>query len=170
MNFSCLDNVDFQNYQADELSQLTHACKVIQNPTFNSFAIRNPESKHWSNPESFNPQGPIFWNPESTTDLESGIQVVESRIQGAESGTKERNPESKECIDCMGVPGEGGGSPPVCWTNKASRAIFASQSGNIRFTVGQYWFIIKINGTNSVNFVGSSVNIVGNMLSNRNFS
>jgi hypothetical protein len=30
-------------------------------------------------------------------------------------------------------------------------------------TVGQYWLIIKINGTNSVNFVG-------NMLSNRNFS
>ena len=28
-----------------------------------------------------------------------------------------------------------------------------SQSGNIRFTVGQYWLIIKINGTNSVNFV-----------------
>jgi hypothetical protein len=38
-----------------------------------------------------------------------------------------------------------------------------NQSGNIRFTVGQYWLIIKINGTNSVNFVG-------NMLSNRNFS
>jgi hypothetical protein len=30
-----------------------------------------------------------------------------------------------------------------------------SQSGNIRFTVGQYWLIIKINGTNSVNFVGN---------------
>jgi hypothetical protein len=42
-----------------------------------------------------------------------------------------------------------------------------SQSGNIRFTVGQYWLIIKINGTNSVNFVGNSVNFVGNMLSNR---
>ena len=27
--------------------------------------------------------------------------------------------------------GGGGGSPPVCWANKASRAIFASQSGNI---------------------------------------
>jgi hypothetical protein len=27
-----------------------------------------------------------------------------------------------------------------------------SQSGNIRFTVGQYWLIIKLNGTNSVNF------------------
>ena len=45
-----------------------------------------------------------------------------------------------------------------------------SQSGNIRFTVGQYWLIIKINGTNSVNFLGNSVNFVGNMLSNRNFS
>ena len=42
-------------------------------------------------------------------------------------------------------------------------------SGNIRFTVGQYWLIIKINGLNSVNFVGNSVNFVGNMLSNRNF-
>ena len=31
-----------------------------------------------------------------------------------------------------------------------------SQSGNIRFTVGQYWLIIKINGTNSGNFVGNS--------------
>ena len=37
--------------------------------------------------------GQFFWNPESTTDLDSGIQVVqsgiqvvESRIQGAESG------------------------------------------------------------------------------------
>ena len=45
-----------------------------------------------------------------------------------------------------------------------------SQSGNIRFTVGQYWLIIKINGTNSVNFFGNSVNFVGNVLSNRNFS
>ena len=37
----------------------------------------------------------------------------------------------------MGVPGGGGGgargatAPPICWANKASRAIFASQSGNI---------------------------------------
>ena len=33
----------------------------------------------------------------------------------------------------MGVPGGGGAAPPptVCWANKASRAIFASQSGNI---------------------------------------
>jgi hypothetical protein len=32
-----------------------------------------------------------------------------------------------------------------------------SKSGNIRSTVGQYWLIIKINGTNSVNFVGNFV-------------
>jgi hypothetical protein len=32
-----------------------------------------------------------------------------------------------------------------------------SQLGNIRFTVGQYWVIIKINGTN---YVGNSVNFV----------
>ena len=34
----------------------------------------------------------------------------------------------------MGVPGggaEGAAAPPVCWANKASRAIFASQLGNI---------------------------------------
>jgi hypothetical protein len=31
------------------------------------------------------------------------------------------------------------------------------QSGNIRFTVGQYWLIIKRTGTNYVNFV---VNLV----------
>jgi hypothetical protein len=34
----------------------------------------------------------------------------------------------------MGVPGgvaSGAAVPPVCWANKASRAIFASQSGNI---------------------------------------
>ena len=31
------------------------------------------------------------------------------------------------------------------------------QSGNIRFTVGQYWLIIKRTGTNDVNFV---VNLV----------
>ena len=39
-----------------------------------------------------------------------------------------------------------------------------SQSGNIRFTVGQYWLIIKINGTNYVNFVGNSVNFVVNFV------
>ena len=62
----------------------------------------------------------------------------------------------------IGVPGggaEGAAAPPVCWANKASR--------QVRFTVGQYWLIIKINGTN---FVGNSVNFVRNMLSNRNFS
>jgi hypothetical protein len=64
----------------------------------------------------------------------------------------------------MGVPGgAGGGSSPSLLGKQ-------SQSGNIRFTVGQYWLIIKINGTNSVNFVGNSVNFGGNMLSNRNFS
>jgi hypothetical protein len=40
--------------------------------------------------------------------------------------------------------GEGGGSPPPSLLGKQS------QSGNIRFTVGQYWLIIKVNGTNSV--------------------
>jgi hypothetical protein len=47
----------------------------------------------------------------------------------------------------MGVPGGGGGDKQ-------------SQSGKIRFIVGQYWLIIKINGTNSVNFVGNYVNFV----------
>ena len=32
-----------------------------------------------------------------------------------------------------------------------------SESDNIRFTVGQYWLIIKKNGTNSVNFVRNCV-------------
>ena len=58
----------------------------------------------------------------------------------------------------MGVPGGGGRQPPPRLLGKQS------QSGNIRFTVGQYRLIIKINGTNSVNFVGDSVNFVGNML------
>ena len=66
----------------------------------------------------------------------------------------------------LGGGAGGGGQPPpplpVCWANKASRAIFASQSG-------YSWLIIKVNGTNSVNFVGNSVNFVGNMLSDRNF-
>jgi hypothetical protein len=62
-----------------------------------------------------------------------------------------------------GRGGGRGGSPPSLLGKQ-------SQSGNIRFTVGQYWLIIKINGTNSVNFVGNSVHFVGNMLSNRNFS
>jgi hypothetical protein len=56
----------------------------------------------------------------------------------------------------MGVPGGvagGGGSHPQFVGQK-------SQSGNIRFTVGQYRLIIKINGTNSVYFVGNSVNFV----------
>jgi hypothetical protein len=52
----------------------------------------------------------------------------------------------------MGVRA-GGRQPPQFVGQK-------SQSGNIRFTLGQYWLIIKINGTNSVNFVGNSVNFV----------
>jgi hypothetical protein len=31
----------------------------------------------------------------------------------------------------MGVPDGGAAASPVCWANKASRAIFATQSGNI---------------------------------------
>jgi hypothetical protein len=50
-----------------------------------------------------------------------------------------------------GRTGRGGGSPPPSLLGKQS------QSGNIRSTVGQYWLIIKINGTNSVNFVGNFV-------------
>ena len=53
----------------------------------------------------------------------------------------------------MGVPGGGGGGLGK-----------QSQSGNIRSTVGQYWLIIKKNGTNSVNFVGNCVNFVGNFV------
>jgi hypothetical protein len=33
------------------------------------------------------------------------------------------------------------------------------QSGNIRFTVGQYWLIIKRTGTN-INYVNFAVNLV----------
>jgi hypothetical protein len=36
-----------------------------------------------------------------------------------------------------------------------------SKSGNIRSTVGQYWLIIKKNGTNYDNFVRNCVNYVG---------
>ena len=39
-----------------------------------------------------------------------------------------------------------------------------SKSGNIRSTVGQYWLIIKKNGTNCVNFVRNCVNFVGNVV------
>ena len=39
-----------------------------------------------------------------------------------------------------------------------------SKSGNIRSTVGQYWLIIKKNGTNCVNFVRNCVNFVGNFV------
>ena len=49
-----------------------------------------------------------------------------------------------------GRGGGGGASPPSLLGKQ-------SQSGNIRSTVGQYWLIIKKNGTNSVNFVGNFV-------------
>ena len=39
-----------------------------------------------------------------------------------------------------------------------------SKSDNIRFTVGQYWLIIKKNGTNSVNFVRNCVNFAENFV------
>ena len=42
-------------------------------------------------------------------------------------------------------------------SQKAPRSGQQRQSGNIRFTVGQYWLIIKRTGTNYVNFV---VNLV----------
>jgi hypothetical protein len=70
----------------------------------------------------------------------------------------------------MGIPGGRGGGGGEEWAAAPNLLGKQSQSSNIRFTVGQYWLIIKINGTNSVNFVGNSANFVGNMLSNRNFS
>jgi hypothetical protein len=39
-----------------------------------------------------------------------------------------------------------------------------SKSGNIRSIVGQYWLIIKENGTNCVNFVRNCVNFVENVV------
>ena len=39
-----------------------------------------------------------------------------------------------------------------------------SKSDNIRFTVRQYWLIIKKNGTNSVNFVRNCVNFAENLV------
>ena len=58
-----------------------------------------------------------------------------------------------------GGRGVGGGSasPPSLLGKQ-------SQSGNIRSTVGQYWLIIKKNGTDSVSFVGNCVNFVGNFV------
>ena len=44
-----------------------------------------------------------------------------------------------------------GGSPPPPSTPPPSLLGKQSQSDNIRFTVEQYWLIIKVNGTNSVN-------------------
>ena len=45
----------------------------------------------------------------------------------------------------MGVPGGGGdASPPVCWVNKASRAIFALQSGNIKLILKKMGQILSI--------------------------
>ena len=62
------------------------------------------------------------------------------------------------CVVCgHGRTGQGGGG------GGGGGGEGQSQSGNIRFTVGQYGLITKINVTNSVHFVG-------NMLSNRNFS
>jgi hypothetical protein len=49
-----------------------------------------------------------------------------------------------------GRGGGGGASPPSLLGKQ-------SQSDNIRSTVGQYWLIIKKNGTNSVNFMGNFV-------------
>ena len=89
----------------------------------------------------------------SATFLESHDENRTSALENMHGLVSKNDCEAISSI--MGVP--------VCWANKASRAIF-------RFTVGQYWLTIKINGTNSVNFVGNSVNFVGNMLSNRNFS
>ena len=60
-----------------------------------------------------------------------------------------------------GVPGGGGGGG---WGVSPHQFVGKTKP------VGQYWLIIKINETNSINFVGNSVKFVGNMLSNRNFS
>jgi hypothetical protein len=66
-------------------------------------------------------------------------------------------------FEYMGVAGGGAAAPPSLLGKQ-------SQSGNICFTVGQYWLIIKINWDKFCQFLGNSVNFVGNMLSNRNFS
>ena len=63
----------------------------------------------------------------------------------------------------MGVPGGGGGASPPSLLGKQSL------SGNICSTVGQYWLIIKKNGTNSVNFLGNCVNFVGNLVTSGKF-
>ena len=62
-----------------------------------------------------------------------------------------------------GRGGGGGASPPILLGKQ-------SQSSNIRSTVGQYWRIIKKNGTNSVNFVGNCVNFVGNFVISGKFA
>jgi hypothetical protein len=64
----------------------------------------------------------------------------------------------------IGVPGGGAEGAAASPPPHPSFLGKQSQSGNIRFTVGQYWLIIKIYGTNSVNFVGISVNFVGNII------
>ena len=84
---------------------------------------------------------------------------------------------SKLAVTTIGVRdggGRGGSCPPQKITKSKSRANVQHksgeeweikkpktpsllgkqrQSGNIRFTVGQYWLIIKRTGTNYVNFV-----------------
>ena len=71
----------------------------------------------------------------------------------------------------MAAPQFVGQTKPVGQYSLNSRAIFASQSGNMKINGTNYKsYYMKINGTNSVNFVGNSVNFVENMLSNRIFS
>jgi hypothetical protein len=57
--------------------------------------------------------------------------------------------KSQKSSQSHGCTGRGGGCVSLLGKQR--------QSGNIRFTVGQYWLIIKITGTNYVNFV---VNLV----------
>jgi hypothetical protein len=67
--------------------------------------------------------------------------------------------QSQPLTQSMGVPGGGrrGWQPPP----PPSLLGKQSQSDNIRFTVGQYWLIIKINGTNSVKFCGKFCQFCG---------
>jgi hypothetical protein len=61
------------------------------------------------------------------------------------------------CLDTWAYRAGGGRQPPSLLGKQ-------SQSGNIRSTVGQYWLIIKKNGTNSLTFLGNCVNFVGNLV------
>ena len=125
-----------------------------------------PELRHWLNTSKMRPYHVTYLSAQSQNEF---IELIGHEVQrrivqeikdaGMYSVMADTTPDVSHKHGRTGRGAEGAAAPPVCWANKASRAIFAS-----------LFAYYKNKWDKFCQFCGNSVNFVGNMLSNRNFS